>query len=241
MDPTSSGGLSAPERHTGSLPIKSASHRWRDGLRPLLTASLHARVQALQAWRGQHPATPTGADRPRGLLELGGRSCCESCSPPGRTGPPATPLTRALDRVTTDESREKLRRAIAAAPDVDPLDALRDATELVSLLAGWRWQTVHAARRAGATWDEIADATRTTVEQARADYAAAIDRQQRIDVDVAAYRARSCERAAELTSHQSRRRLRRRAGHGPRPWPPAPLRRAGAQAGLHDGPPDCAE
>jgi hypothetical protein len=51
-------------------------------------------------------------------------------------------LTRALDRVTIDHSREKLLYAIAATPEVDPIDVLRDAAELVALLSGWQWQIV---------------------------------------------------------------------------------------------------
>ncbi len=97
-------------------------------------------------------------------------------------------LTRALDRVNTDDARTKLHDAIAATPEVDPLDALRDASELAELLTAWTWQIVHASLRAGATWKQIADATRTTVDQARTDYAAAIDRQEQIGVDATAYR-----------------------------------------------------
>lgn len=98
-------------------------------------------------------------------------------------------LTRALHRVTTDDARAKLRDAFAATPEVDSLDALRDATELISLLAGWQWQAVHAARRAGATWHEIAIATWMTAEQARDDFAEALDRQEQIGADITAYRA----------------------------------------------------
>lgn len=65
---------------------------------------------------------------------------------------------------------------------------LRGASELVELLAAWPWQIVHASRRAGATREQIADATRTTVEQARTDYAAAIDRQDQLSLDISANR-----------------------------------------------------
>jgi len=71
---------------------------------------------------------------------------------------------------------------------VDPLDVLRDAAELVRLLSGWQWQAVHAARTGEASWEQIAAATGVTVEQARADYAVALDRQERIGAEVAAYR-----------------------------------------------------
>lgn len=45
-------------------------------------------------------------------------------------------LTRALSRVRTDDARDNLTRALAEAPEVDPLDALRDTAELVALLTG---------------------------------------------------------------------------------------------------------
>ncbi|MHC1561806.1 hypothetical protein ACR9E3_22835 [Actinomycetospora sp. C-140] len=97
-------------------------------------------------------------------------------------------LTRALNNVTTDNARDRLHGAIAVTPQVDPLDALRAASELVELLTAWRWQTVYAARRAGATWEQIAEATGATVEQVHADLAHAVDCQERIGVDVTAYR-----------------------------------------------------
>jgi hypothetical protein len=56
---------------------------------------------------------------------------------------------------------------------------LRDSTELVSLLAGWRWQVVHAALVAGASWEQIALATGTTTDHAHANHVAAIERQER--------------------------------------------------------------
>ena len=97
-------------------------------------------------------------------------------------------LTRALDRVTTDESRARLHEAIADTPEVAPLDALRDVTELITLLSGWRWSTIYAARRDGATWEQVAETMRTTVERARADYAETLDRQESVGADVTAYR-----------------------------------------------------
>lgn len=97
-------------------------------------------------------------------------------------------LTRALDRVTTDESRARLHEAIAVTPEVDPLDALGTSPSSSHFSPGWQWQTVYAARRAGATWQQIADATRRTVVQARADYAASLHRQERVGIEVAAYR-----------------------------------------------------
>ena len=66
------------------------------------------------------------------------------------------------------------------APAVSALDALRDSHELVELLTGWQWQAVHASRRDGASWEQIAAATCTTPKQARADYVAVLDRQEQV-------------------------------------------------------------
>ncbi|MDD7967793.1 hypothetical protein [Actinomycetospora lemnae] len=54
--------------------------------------------------------------------------------------------------------------------------ALAAQHELASLLKGWRWQTVAAARAEGATWDDVAAATGTTAEAARADHARQLTR-----------------------------------------------------------------
>jgi hypothetical protein len=103
------------------------------------------------------------------------------------------------DLLTTWESwsaRDTLRRAREAGSgeldlSVTPLDALRDATELIGLLSGWRWQAVYAARiEHGASWAEIGQATRTTATQAEADYREAVERQERYGIgDVTRYRA----------------------------------------------------
>lgn len=85
-----------------------------------------------------------------------------------------------MTRATRDE---------AGQPAVSALDALRDSRELVELLTGWQWQAVHAARRDGASWEQIAATTGTTSEEARADYAAVLDRQEQVlGRDVSAYR-----------------------------------------------------
>ncbi|MEJ2871751.1 hypothetical protein WCD74_28605 [Actinomycetospora sp. OC33-EN08] len=68
----------------------------------------------------------------------------------------------------------------AGEPAVSALDALRDSRELVELLTGWQWQAAYAARRDGSSWEQIAATTGTTVEQARADYAAVLDRQEQV-------------------------------------------------------------
>ncbi|MFC5136785.1 hypothetical protein ACFPK1_00945 [Actinomycetospora rhizophila] len=50
-------------------------------------------------------------------------------------------------------------------------EALAAQHELATRLAGWRWQTVAAARAEGATWRDIAAATGATAEHARTEYA----------------------------------------------------------------------
>jgi hypothetical protein len=108
-------------------------------------------------------------------------------------------MTRTLRALLTTwetwTSRDVLRRATLATrhveedldqldmfdgPTVTPLDALTDATELIGLLSGWRWQAVYAARvEQGATWDEIGRATGVSAEQAEADHGEAVERQER--------------------------------------------------------------
>jgi hypothetical protein len=67
-------------------------------------------------------------------------------------------------------STEFLQRELAETTETTALDALAANYELASLLTGWRWHAVRSARAAGATWQEIAAATNTTTEQARANY-----------------------------------------------------------------------
>ncbi|GAA4855501.1 hypothetical protein GCM10023201_57310 [Actinomycetospora corticicola] len=77
----------------------------------------------------------------------------------------------------------------AGEPAVSALEALRDSRELVELLSGWQWQAVHAARRDGTSWEQIAATSGTTDEQARAEYVAVLDRQEAVlGRDVRAYR-----------------------------------------------------
>lgn len=65
-------------------------------------------------------------------------------------------------------------------PTTSALDALRDSTELVELLAGWQWQAMHAARRDRASWEQIGRAVCSTAERARAGYANVLDRQEQV-------------------------------------------------------------
>lgn len=88
-------------------------------------------------------------------------------------------LTRAISRAkTTGTSTVGMRHELDQTPAVDPIEALAAAHELVTLLSGWQWQTMCSARENGATWDEIGHAVGTTGEDARANYAAAVERQE---------------------------------------------------------------
>jgi hypothetical protein len=100
-------------------------------------------------------------------------------------------LQRAIERAAAEDQVTELNLSLIDTPTVAPLDALRDATELITLLSGWQWQAVYAARiEQGASWAEIGRATGVSAEQARADYLAAVERQERIGFgDVARYRA----------------------------------------------------
>lgn len=62
---------------------------------------------------------------------------------------------RALTNAKTEEQRQVLRGALDRTGDVDPLDVVRDVTELVELLNGWRRQAVWVCRMNGASWAEL--------------------------------------------------------------------------------------
>lgn len=64
---------------------------------------------------------------------------------------------------TLTAAAEKMRQ-------VDPLRALAANHRLARLLTGWQWHAVLAAREAGASWEQIADATDTTPYAARCDF-----------------------------------------------------------------------
>lgn len=100
-------------------------------------------------------------------------------------------LTRALGNITTDDSRERLAKALDDIPPTDALDALRDSAELVALLTGWQWQAVFAARTDGASWAQIGTAIQQTANQARESYREAIEEQEQKEYgtrDVTKYR-----------------------------------------------------
>lgn len=86
---------------------------------------------------------------------------------------------RALANATTERQREAMRDVLDQGDDVDPLDVLRDTAELVSLLSGWRWQVMRAARDADASWAQIGAAVGASAEQAETEYAEAVERQAR--------------------------------------------------------------
>lgn len=89
-------------------------------------------------------------------------------------------LTRAMSRASTDDAREALHRGLIGTPEVDALDALRDAAELVALLSGWQWQAMHIARAHGASWGEVGAAVGIGGERARDVFVEALDRQEAI-------------------------------------------------------------
>ena len=99
-------------------------------------------------------------------------------------------LHRAIETASAEEQVTELNLALVETPTATPLNALRDATELITLLSGWRWQAVYAARvEQGAPWAEIGEATGVTAEQAQADYREAVERQERHGFgDVTRYR-----------------------------------------------------
>jgi hypothetical protein len=89
-------------------------------------------------------------------------------------------LQRAIEAAGADERIDEGDLSLLDTPTTRPMHALRDATELIGLLSGWRWQAVYAARvEQGASWAEIGYATGVTAEQARADYREAVERQER--------------------------------------------------------------
>lgn len=66
--------------------------------------------------------------------------------------------------------------SLADMPSASALDALRESTELVELLTGWRSQAIYAARCEGAAWEQIGAAAHLTAQAARSGYVEALDR-----------------------------------------------------------------
>lgn len=71
---------------------------------------------------------------------------------------------------TTNEVNALIHALRAVA--VEPLDALRANHQLARLLITWQPDAIRAARKTGATWQQIATAIDTTAEQACANYLA---------------------------------------------------------------------
>jgi len=101
------------------------------------------------------------------------------------------------------ERAEQLRDIAAQGPQVAAVDALAAQHEVASLLGGWEWHTVRAAREQGASWGQIGRATRTDPEIARTAYLAKVDRQESV---LAGIEGMSFDEAAEY---------RAAAGHWP--------------------------
>lgn len=73
----------------------------------------------------------------------------------------------------------ELREIGRSETPISAVDALAAQHEVSSLLSGWEWLTIRAAREDGASWREIATSTRTDPEQARAGFLARIDQAER--------------------------------------------------------------
>lgn len=68
---------------------------------------------------------------------------------------------RARARAVADGEEAAIRaadRALAALPEVSPLDALRANAELIARLTADRWVAMQAARDEGASWERIGQA-----------------------------------------------------------------------------------
>lgn len=69
----------------------------------------------------------------------------------------------------------ELREIGRSEASISAVDALAAQHEVSSLLSGWEWLTIRAAREDGASWGEVAASTRTDPEQARAGFLARIE------------------------------------------------------------------
>ncbi|MDN5855822.1 MAG: hypothetical protein L0K86_23875, partial [Actinomycetia bacterium] len=77
-----------------------------------------------------------------------------------------------------DPAQARRLRALDDGPAVSAVEALAAQHEVSSLLAGWEWQTIRAARDEGATWADIGRAVAADPAAARTAYLTAIDRQE---------------------------------------------------------------
>ncbi|MEW2631820.1 hypothetical protein AB0903_09205 [Streptomyces sp. NPDC048389] len=60
-----------------------------------------------------------------------------------------------------------------------PLVALEANADLVQQLTGCRWQVIWSAIEGGSSWEDVADALHTTVDEARASYTASLEQQEK--------------------------------------------------------------
>lgn len=96
--------------------------------------------------------------------------------------------TRIIATTDSDHHRDVAQGALDEIPEIDPLDVLRDVTELVTLLHGRQWLIMYDARLGGASWTEIGEATRQTGEQAQATYVRATEVHEQRGISASAYR-----------------------------------------------------
>jgi hypothetical protein len=133
--------------------------------------------------------------------------------------------TMALATGDTDGA-DHLRRGLDLEPTVGPLDALVANHTLVSLLRGWQWHAIRAAREAGAGWDRIGSTLGMTAEQVRAGYLDFIERSERYlpDLaDTARYRAVLDDPPlAAASQHQATASQPDAAAAAPGPWVDGP-------------------
>lgn len=96
------------------------------------------------------------------------------------TGASRPMWTRVLEQAIEDGNRDNAavaRNALDGLPH--PLVALEANADLVQQLTSCRWYVIQSAREAGSSWEEIAEALHTTVDDARQAYTEAIERQER--------------------------------------------------------------
>lgn len=133
-----------------------------------------------------------------------------------------------------------LRSHVDGEPRVSAAEALAAQHEVSSLLAGWEWHTIRSAREDGASWADVAAATRGTPEDVRNAYLAQIDRAEEHSTvdDAEAYRRAAGDWTRELhagTPSWARAQIEAAAGDPDRlaelrrTWwdprtPPAPIR-----------------
>lgn len=110
---------------------------------------------------------------------------------------------RAIAKADTPRAAEVLKYGRDREPDVSALDALSANRRLVDLLVGRRWYVMQAAREAGVTWADIAEAVGYEGElAAMEEYREAIDRQAKYVGDL--HDAARAEAALEQTGPRRR-------------------------------------